>query len=121
MPSAQAATAVPAPVPSGEKPSSTRIVRTEREAPAPPPAIVRTETPVLLVTEVTFHDLPERRSATIQVGDAKPRLVHEGDAVEGFTIREIQPGAVMIEIAGSPVVLDVGQTMSLSVTAPDEH
>jgi hypothetical protein len=76
---------------------------------------------VLVVSEVTFHDLPERRSAMIQVGDAKPRLVHEGDTVEGFKVGEIKPGAVTIEIAGSPVVLGVGETMSLTVTAPDEH
>ncbi len=88
----------------------------------PPPArIEKAKTPLLLVTEVTYHDVPERRSAYIQLGGARPRLVHEGESVDGFRVNQILAGAVEIEVGGGPVTLDVGESISLSVSAPDTH
>jgi len=79
------------------------------------------KTPILMITEVTFHDSPARRSATLQVAGGRPLLVHEGDTVNGIKVNEIQAGAVEFEVAGGPVVLDVGESMSLTVSGPDFH
>jgi len=78
-------------------------------------------TPLLLVTEVTYHDVPEKRSASIQLGDGQPRMVHEGESVDGFKVNQILAGAVQLEVGGAPVTLDVGESMSISVSAPDFH
>lgn len=86
-----------------------------------PQRIEKGKTPLLLITEVTYHDIPERRSASIQVGGGRPRVVHEGDSVDGFKVNQILAGAVEIEVGGGPVMLDVGESMSLTVSSPDFH
>jgi hypothetical protein len=55
------------------------------------------------------------------VGSAKPQLAREGDTIEGIEVREILPGAVIVVVAGSEVALDVGESVSLTVTRPDNH
>ena len=90
-------------------------------APSKPDRIEKGRTPLLLVTEVTYHDVPERRSAQIQVAGGRPRVVHEGDSLDGFKVNQILAGSVEIEAGGGPVVLDVGESLTLTVSAPDFH
>jgi hypothetical protein len=73
------------------------------------------------VTEVTWHNDAARRSAHIQIGGAKPRLVHEGDLIEGIKVVEIRAGAVELETGGDSVELDVGESKTLRTETPVYH
>lgn len=94
----------------------------EMEAVAPErPVLVKSQAPMLMVTEVTYHRRPEQRSARIRLGDASPRLVREGDRFQGLEVKEIMAGAITLELAGSDVVVDVGESLSFTVMEPDFH
>jgi hypothetical protein len=70
----------------------------------PPPLVVESAGPRVTLTEVTFHSSRDRRSAYL-----------------GIEVREILPGAVIVVVAGHEVTLDVGESVSLTVTRPDFH
>jgi hypothetical protein len=106
--------------PQAETPEPPSREAAPAEAPAAP-LVVKSETPTVTVTEVTYHSAPDRRSAHLRVGSAKPQLAREGDTIEGIEVREILPGAVIVVVAGSEVALDVGESVSLTVTRPDNH
>ncbi len=85
------------------------------------PPLVKSQIPMLMVTEVTYHRRPEQRSARIRLGEAKPRLVREGDRYQGLEVKEIMAGAITLEVAGSDVDVDVGESLSFTVNEPDFH
>ena len=85
------------------------------------PPIVKSHTPMLMVTEVTYHRRPEQRSARIRLGDSRARLVREGDRYHGLEVKEIMAGAITLELAGSDVIVDVGESLSFTVNEPDFH
>ncbi len=87
----------------------------------PPPLVVESAGPSVTLTEVTYHSSRDRRSAYLRVGDAKPRRALEGETLEGIEVREILPGAVIVLVAGHEVTLDVGESVSLTVTRQDFH
>jgi hypothetical protein len=89
---------------------------------APPPSpVVESAGPTVTLTEVTYNPRRDRRSAYLRVGDAAPRRALEGETLDGIEVREILPGAVIVVVAGRAVTLDVGESLSLTVTRSDFH
>lgn len=120
---------------SGLPPVHTRVVPPEADTVLHPPAapapaakrepaakpMIKKDFPMLKVTEVTYNARPENRSARIQVGDGPPRTVREGDEIQGVRVAEIKFGTVALQMGGADVDVDVGESVSLTVSEPDFH
>src|SRR5262249_12781021 len=63
----------------------------------------------LRVLRTSWHPRPEKRVAWVQApGAAAPQAVHEGDRVEGWLVREIEPAAVVLSDGAGGIRRDVG-------------
>jgi hypothetical protein len=79
----------------------------EAEAPAVPddPA---DPAPLAELRMVGFVDQGGRRSAIlVSVEDGQSHIVHEGDEIAGARVRQISPGAVVIESAGRRITVEL--------------
>lgn len=56
--------------------------------------------PDILVQSVRWHPTPERRVATVQLEEAGPLEIREGDIVGGVLVRAIRPATVEVELEG---------------------
>ena len=72
-----------------------------RKAPAAPSTSLR-------VLRTSWHPHPEKRTAWVQMPGAAAQTVHEGDRIEGFVVREIEPAAVVLSGAAGEVRRGVG-------------
>ncbi len=116
VPAKVAPPAVPARVSAAENPTP------PPGAPAPEPKpLIETDFKMLTLTEVTHHVRPENRWARIKIGEGPARKVREGDDVEGIHVGEIQFGSVALQMAGTDVVVEVGESVSFTVSEPDFH
>jgi len=93
-------------------------------------AIDRMSLKALLIAACRERGLPvitagsaggRRDAARIRIGDGSARFVREGDEIRGVRVGEILSGAVSFEMAGTDVVVDVGESVSFSVSEPDFH
>ncbi|MFQ5458712.1 MAG: hypothetical protein ACE5FC_09740, partial [Myxococcota bacterium] len=91
------------------------------EKAAPPAPVVKRKVPMMMVTEVTYHRQPEFRTARIRIEGDKPHLVREGDHYRGLAVKEITSGAITVDVAGTEVSVDVGESLSFTVNEPDFH
>lgn len=63
----------------------------------------------LRVLRTSWHPRPEKRVAWVQApGAAAPQAVHEGDRVEGWLVREIEPAAVVLSDGAGEIRRSVG-------------
>ncbi|MDP3940338.1 MAG: hypothetical protein Q8R92_19655 [Deltaproteobacteria bacterium] len=120
VPEAPAPPAVPARVATAEDPAPPPGAPTPAPAPESMP-LIETDFPMLTVTEVTHHARPENRWARIKIGKGPARKVREGDDVQGIHVGEIQFGSVALQMAGTDVVVEVGESVSFTVSEPDFH
>lgn len=75
---------------------------------APPPAPPARDAPLFRVAKTFWHPISTRREALIGLGDATPKRLREGDAIEDFTVTEIQPAAVLFERDGERIRRELG-------------
>jgi hypothetical protein len=98
----------PAPVEAARVEPVAPAPRVMTEPPAPAPRVM-TEPPApamaspLHVAKTFWHPTRNRREAMIALGEAPAARVREGDEIGGFTVAEIQPGAVMFERDGERI------------------
>ncbi|MEE3329574.1 MAG: hypothetical protein VX246_01790 [Myxococcota bacterium] len=59
--------------------------------------------PVLLPVRTIWHPKAERREARLEAISGQAQVVREGDEVDGYTVREISPSAVVFERGGETV------------------
>ena len=93
----------------------------EAPEPEPPPPVVKRQVPMMMVTEVTYHPQPELRTARIRIEGDDAHLVREGDRYRGLKVKEITSGAITVDVAGTEVSVDVGDSLSFTVSEPDFH
>jgi len=96
----------PAPAPAAPP---ARDVSEPASAPAREPevALVRAR-PEVWVESTEWHPSPAKRSARVRVGEDEARNLHEGDAVDGVSVKEIRPSGVLFLYEGAEFKRGVG-------------
>ena len=64
--------------------------------------------PVLRPVRTIWHPKAERREARLEAISGQAQVVREGDEIDGYTVREISPSAVVFERGGETVRVRVG-------------
>lgn len=64
--------------------------------------------PVLFPVQTSWHPKVERREARLESVTGQAQVVREGDEVDGYTVLEISPSAVVFERGGETVRVRVG-------------
>ena len=65
--------------------------------------------PELSVERVSWHPVPERRSARIRLDGTRPIDAREGDIIAGVAIERIDPGAVEVRMGDALWLIQLGQ------------
>ena len=86
------------------------VVSESPPAAAPPIAVRPAPTASSLrVLRTSWHPRPEKRIAWVQApGAAASQAVHEGDRVEGWLVREIEPAAVVLSDGAGEIRRSLG-------------
>ena len=65
--------------------------------------------PELSLELVSWHPLPERRSARIRLDGTRPIDAREGDIIAGVAIERIDPGAIQVRMGDALRLIQLGQ------------
>ncbi len=91
-----------------ERPAQPESAAPPEPAPSEPAVAVVSPRPEIWVDRTQWHPSAEKRSALVRVGDAEARELHEGDALGGVVVKQIQPSGVLFLFEGEEFKRGIG-------------